>query len=121
MIDSSLLPIADLPEAIIPLVATIFFLMIPIVAILTRHQQKMALLMRNDGQFPQANPMSLHNPPTMHQPVNFGSQSNNEIQALRQDVQQLREMVSALTINVDNINDQLKRQTNVQERIRNGE
>ncbi|MBS1725920.1 MAG: hypothetical protein JST51_04310 [Armatimonadetes bacterium] len=116
-----MLPIASFPEEVIPLIATVFFLMIPIVAILTKHQQKMAMLMRNDGQFPQGNPLqqgNLGNLPGSH---GFSQSQSNDIYALRQDVQQLREMVSSLAINIDNMNDRLNRQSDPQNRMKVGE
>lgn len=82
---------------LIPLIGTIFVLTIPIVAILTTHQQKMAKLMREDSQ-------ALNNP--------------NDISALRHDVQQLREVVTSLAITVDNMNDRLDRQSNLETRMK---
>jgi len=118
MIDSSLLPLAAFPEeVIIPIVAIVFFLMIPIVAILTTHQRKMAELMRHDA-LPQGNPTNLPNMSNLSQPQNF---ANNDIYALRQDVQQLRDMVSSLAINLDNMNDRLNQQNAIQDRVKVGE
>ena len=79
-----LFPVAGLIEdALVPLVALVVIFGIPIVAILTKHQQKMALIFRNDqqAQVPQ-------------QP---------EIEALRQEVSELKGLVNRLAISMDDM------------------
>lgn len=66
-------------ETLAAVLVPLTFLMIPLVAILTSHQRKMALLMRQDVQH--------HHP--------------NEIAELRRDVQQLKEIVSQQAIQMD--------------------
>lgn len=67
------------PDVIVPFI----IFMIPIVAILTKHQQKMAEIIHQN----QAN-RNLPNP---------------EIDALRREVSELRQLVHQQTINIDNL------------------
>jgi hypothetical protein len=72
------------PELLIPLAAVILMFGIPIVAILTGHQRKMAELMRQPIQGQQ--PMS-----------------NIEIQALRAEVRELKQMLADQSLAIDQI------------------
>lgn len=82
------------------MIASIFVMMIPIVAILTRHQQKMTLLMRQD-----------------HQPHN----SNADIYALQNDVQQLKSMVASIAMSVDDLKNEVRANSQLQDRVKVGE
>lgn len=66
---------------VLPYLIPIIIFMIPIVAILTTHQRKMAEL--------------VHRNPTPN--------SNGEIDALRREVQELKEIVHQQTLAIDNI------------------
>jgi len=80
MIDSLL---AQMPQGddLIALVLGALVFMIPIVAILTQHQQRMAKFMR-EGQQPQ---------------------QNQDTEALRREVETLRQLVLQQTISIDNL------------------
>lgn len=79
-INPTALPLAQI-ENIAPLAIPIVIFMIPIIAILTSHQQRMAKILHESGQ---------HG-------------NNAEINALRGEVQQLRELVHQQAIQVDNL------------------
>ena len=81
-----------------PMIASIFVMMIPIVAILTRHQQKMTMLMRQDQQ-----------------PL------NPDLYALQNDVQQLKSMVSSIAMSVDDLKNEVRSNSQLQDRIKVGE
>jgi hypothetical protein len=102
MIDARLLPIANIPEMLPPLIAVIFVLMIPIVGILAWHQQRMAVLVR-------------------HEPQQLPQQTPNEVAALRQDIHDLKALVSSLAINMDNMKDEMRRPSDLPNRIKVGE
>lgn len=68
---------------VLPFLIPILALMIPIVVILTRHQQKMAEIMRSDS---------------MRQ-----NTVNPEMELLRQEMRMLRETVNQQTIQMDNM------------------
>ena len=102
MIDSRLLPIAEISGILIPLAAIFLFMMIPIIGIMAWHQQRMAMLVN-------------------HEPRQVVQKNPTEISDLRQDLQQLKELVSSLAINVDNMNDKLNRQSAFQDRVKVGE
>lgn len=83
-----------------PMIASIFVMLIPIVAILTRHQQKMTLLMRQENQ-PQ--------------------EDVNSLLSLQYEVHQLKSMVSDLAMSVDSLKNELRSTTRIQERVKIGE
>ncbi len=87
-------------EGIFALLIPICALMIPIVAILTGHQRKMAELMHSTQQN-NANP--------------------NEIADIRRDMARLQEVVSTLAINVDNLKDEIRSSGDIQDRMKVGE
>ncbi len=68
------------PDDIFPFLLGAILFMIPIVAILTKHQQKMALLLRGDQ-----------------------AQNPQENDAVRKDVESVRQMVMQQTIAIDNL------------------
>lgn len=68
-------------EEVVAALCGVVFLMIPIVAILTRHQQTMARIIHEQG-----------------------NRQNND--QLRQDVEQLKQMMVAQTIALDNLSQQ---------------
>ena len=80
--------IADIEE-ILPIFIPIIALIIPVVAILTKHQQKMAELMR---QSPQAAP-------------------SPEVHALRQEVAQMRQLMNDQMLALDQIRSALPART----------
>ncbi len=82
------------------MIASIFVLLIPIVAILTRHQQKMTLLMR---------------------PENQPQQDVNNLLSLQYEVHQLKSIVSDLAISVDSLKNEIRSTSRIQERVRIGE
>ena len=88
IINPNFLPVGQLSE-IAPLAIPILIFMIPIIAILTSHQQRMAKIMHESGQLG----------------------NNAEINALRGEVQQLRELVHQQAIQVDNLIQLQTRQT----------
>lgn len=74
-------------------------LMIPIVAILSAHQQKMASIMREGGN----------------------SQTSAELAALREEVRNLRELVATQMLAMDSMSsNRLSDSMPVQDRVRNG-
>ena len=87
------------PQEIIPLVAIVFTMMIPISIVLTRHQQKMTMLMRQD-----------------HAP----QQNSHDLQAVQYEVQQLKTMVASIAMSVDDLRNEVKSQSQsqLQERVR---
>ena len=92
-----------MPEALIPIILGGIMFMIPIVAILTKHQQKMAELMRHNSQHPQGNPL--------------------ENEMMRREMEQLRQLVMQQTIAIDNLasqNRELAARMNpsIEERVR---
>lgn len=77
-------PIAFEPGILVAIAVPMGAFMIPIVAILTTHQRRMAELIHGkDGQ--------------------YASQANLEIQALRQEVSELRQLVHQQTIAMDGL------------------
>jgi hypothetical protein len=92
-----------MPDALIPIILGGIMFMIPIVAILTKHQQKMAELMRHNAQHPQGNPL--------------------ENEMMRREMEQLRQLVMQQTIAIDNLasqNRELAARMNplIEERVR---
>ncbi len=83
---------------IAPVIALFATLLIPIIVILTRHQQKMTLLMHRDS---------------LLQP-----QGNNEILAVHFEVQQLKSLVSSLAMSVDSLRDEIQINQSVQDRVK---
>ena len=90
-----MLQLSPSPE-IIPLVAIVFTMMVPVIVILTRHQQKMTILMRQDHE----------------------SQDNQDLRAVQYEVQQLKSMVASIAMNVDDLKNEVKSQSQLQERVR---
>lgn len=82
------------------MVASVFVMLIPIIAILTRHQQKMTVLMRQENQH---------------------LLGNNEMQVLQHEVQALKAMVSDLAMSVDSLNNEVRSMNRIQDRITVGE
>ena len=85
-------------EGVIALSIPIFIVMIPIVAILTRHQQRMAELMRGGPSAPDPNQAL-------------------EMDKLRQDMNRLQNVVSTLAINVENLKDEVRSGGVIQDRL----
>ncbi|MEI7984823.1 MAG: hypothetical protein WCI55_04270 [Armatimonadota bacterium] len=83
---------------IAPVIALFATLLIPITVILTRHQQKMTLLMHRDS---------------LQQP-----QGNSEILAVHYEVQQLKSMVSSLSMSVETLRDEIRSNQSVQDRVK---
>lgn len=75
-----------MPEELIAIILGGIFLMIPIVAILTKHQQRMAELVRPNSHPPQGNPA--------------------ELEMMRRDMEQLKQLVMQQTIAIDNLANQ---------------
>lgn len=73
----------DFSEMIAPVIVSALFMMIPIIAILTSHQRKMAMIMRQEPK-----------PPL---PTEMADAS------LREEVQELKQMVNQQTIVLDNL------------------
>jgi hypothetical protein len=84
-------------EDIIPVLAILMIFGIPIIAILTSHQQKMAKLFAEN-----------------HQIANL---PNPETQALRAEVRELKELVLQQTIALDNLHRPLPTDADVQRRV----
>jgi soluble cytochrome b562 len=83
-------------EVLIP----VMFLMIPVVAILTTHQQKMAKI------------VSERQPQTNSQ--------DNDIAAMRQEMRELRHLVNGLALAVDDMKQTKVQDGTLQDRINNG-
>lgn len=83
-----------------PMVASVFVMLIPIIAILTRHQQKMTLLMRQE---------------------NHPQQNNSDLYSLQYEVQQLKSTVSDLAMSVDSLRNDIKSNSQLQERVKIGD
>lgn len=75
-------------EGFLALMIPIIALLIPIVAIMSQHQQKMATLLR-------------------------GSTSDAEIQQLRMEIQQLKDLVNQQALVMDNLNTTLVRRQEI--------
>lgn len=84
-------------EDFIPILAILMVFGIPIIAILTSHQQKMARLFAEN-----------------HQNANL---SNPETQALRAEVRELKELVLQQSIALDNLHRPLPADADVQRRV----
>ena len=78
-------------EGVIALFIPITALLIPIVVIYTKHQQRMAELIYG-------------NPQNQQQGQNNAQAQGTEMQNLRQDLTRLQNVVSTLAINVENLN-----------------
>ena len=83
-----------------PMVASVFVMLIPIIAILTRHQQKMTLLMRQE---------------------NHPQQNSNDLYSHQYEVQQLKSTVSDLAMSVDSLRNDIKSNSQLQERVKIGD
>lgn len=88
------------PDELAPLIAILATFLIPIIVILTRHQQKMTLLMRQENQ------------PVLN--------NNNDILAVQYEIQQLKSMVSTLAMSVDSLKDEVRTSSSLQERVNSG-
>jgi hypothetical protein len=71
----------NIPDNVAAIITTLVFMMIPIIAILARHQQKMAYIL-NQGQ---------------------GNVPNQAIAQLAAEVQDLRALVNQQTVTLDNL------------------
>jgi hypothetical protein len=95
------------PVEIIPLVALATVTIIPITIVLTRHQQKMTVLLRqNEVALQQLAPIQT---------------SSLEIESIHQEVQELKLLVSSLAIVVDNLKDDVRNGNQIQQRVKIGE
>jgi hypothetical protein len=82
------------PEIIIP----ILLFMIPIVAILTKHQQKMVEMTQSGGS---------------------SNQTASEIYALREELRHQRELVTGLALSMDNLKQEMRnRDTSFQQQLK---
>ena len=87
----NILPLAQgWPEDVFPFLIGALVFMIPIIAILTQHQRKMALIMR--GQDEEGRPIK-----------------TNSIDKLEQDMRELRQLVAQQAITLDNVCENQKR------------
>ncbi len=92
-----LLPVAGMDgDTIAAITEPLCIFAIPIVAILTRHQQKMASLIHAQPQ---------------------QSNSNEAQDQMRQDIMRLTQAVSALTLTVDNLKDRIEYNDRVSQRV----
>jgi uncharacterized protein YlxW (UPF0749 family) len=89
------------PQEIIPMFAFLSIFGIPLVIILTRHQQKMTELIRRDS-LPQG-------------------QASNDLLAVQYDIQQLKSMVTTLTMSVDSLKEEVRDSNSIQDRVKVGE
>ena len=92
------------PEEIIPVVAVVACSIIPVTVILTKHQQKMTMLLRQ-GQ------------PQPHEILPVQAPVVDHVN-MQYEVQQLRSMVSSLAISVDNLKDEVRASQQLQERVK---
>jgi hypothetical protein len=83
---------------IAPVIALVGSLMIPVIVILTRHQQKMTLLIRQDA-------LNAQN-------------SSGDLQSIQYDVQQLKSMVATLAMSVDTLKDEVRSTNSIQDRVK---
>lgn len=90
----------DIVRVLVPII----IFMIPIVAILTKHQQKMAELIHGNHGQQNFNP-------------NVNPQASFETSQLREEVRQLRELMTQQTLALDNLRDEVKSVGNMQTRI----
>ena len=86
------------PEVIASILVPLTVLLIPVIAILTRHQQKMAEL--------------IHGNPQNRLPM-----VQNDDSQLSEDVRQLRELMHQQAIALDNLRDEVRSGKSVQDRI----
>lgn len=87
-----------MPTEIFALLIPITIFMIPIIAILTGHQRKMAeIVHRNQGN---ANPQTLA-----------------ETAQMREEMRQLRELMNQQTIAIDNLRDEFRGRSNIEQRL----
>lgn len=94
--------LADIgPDIVGPAFGCMMILGIVSVSVLTRHQRKMAELIHG------------HNPQTYDQ--NAANAYQN--QQMMQEMARLSNAVSALTVTVDNLKDQMERNSNVADRV----
>lgn len=79
---NSSIPIAAVPPEVVPVFAVFFILLIlPTLGILAWHQQRMAILVRQDAQ--------------------SATDEVHEIEKMRQEIQELKAMIAGLAIGLD--------------------
>lgn len=86
------------PKLIASVLVPMTVLLIPVIAILTRHQLRMAELIHGKGQ----------------NQVPLGQNDNGQ---LREEVRQLRELMHQQSITLDNLRNELRSTNTVQDRI----
>lgn len=86
-------------EVFIPLVAVAMIFGIPIVAILTTHQRKMAELIHGNRQ----------------------QTPNQDLAPIYHELKNLRDSVNSLALNVDSLKSEIRSQSTVQDRLNVGE
>ena len=91
------------PEVVVPALAITFMLGIPIIAILTTHQRKMAELIHGkQGQVP-------------------GQLPGQDLSPIYHELKNLRDSVNSLSHNVDSLRHEVRAQSEIQGRIGVGE
>ena len=88
-----------------PAFAVLVVMLIPIISILTRHRQKMTLLMRQRDPNKGLLPNSL----------------NPEMYSLQGEVHELKGLVASLALSVDNSKDEVRTSRQLQDRVKIGE
>jgi hypothetical protein len=86
-------------EQLAVLIPIIIF-MIPIVAILTAHQRKMAEIVHGSNSNQNTNPQALA-----------------ETTQMREEMRQLREMMNQQTLAIDNLRDEFRGRSNIEQRL----
>ena len=87
------------PENFIPLIAIVMMFGIPIVAILTTHQRKMAEMIHGNRQ----------------------QSPNQELAPIYHELKNLRDSVNSLALNVDSLKTEIRSQQTMQDRLNVGE
>lgn len=97
MIGSVPLPLASIEDVFFPCLAVFAALMLPVMFIMTRHQQRMTELMgRQSSQLP----------------------ALNEVSELKHEVQQLREVIANLSHSVGHLNEKSSQDNQIEARIK---
>jgi hypothetical protein len=89
------------PRELAPLIALMASMLIPIIVILTRHQQKMTVLLHQKGE-------------------NQGP-AIQDLYSVQQEVQELKSIVSNLALSIESLKDEVRHSSYLQERVRIGE
>jgi uncharacterized protein YlxW (UPF0749 family) len=89
------------PDELVPIIAVIAVMVVPIIVILTRHQQKMTMLMHQKGE-------------------SLGP-ALQELYSLQNVVQELKSTVSNLALNVDSLKGEVRNNSSIHDRIKVGE